>query len=338
MNKKVVIWLSSIAIVLLMILGIGLIVAEASEKMPSLRFTGNVTVENGVPTPLKERVEFVVEKDGEYFWDYRWKGEPGIITGMSIISPKGDVVFACTADWCYAQSVAMELEEGTYDVEITYLTNTDAFNLFLTEHEMDEAGSDEYEYAENGTWNTEYEIALVKADMVHIVFKTTLLISVAIGLLIVAIILAITKDGSKAKCEFDERQELVRGYGFKYGFFTMMITNGILIILNAFEVTLFRNAETSMMISIVVGVSVFASYCIWNDGYFALNENRKRLLVILALCGLMNVVISIGYIFHGGILENGALTFRSGNLFVAVMFVEAFIVMLLKHIKDGKED
>ena len=132
MNKKVIIWISSIAIVLLTVLGFGLIAMEADNEMPSIQFTGNVTVEDGVPNPDKERVKFIVEKDGEYFWNYNWKGEPGILTGMSIISPEGKAVFACTADWCYAQSVVMELKEGIYEVEVTYITNTDAYNLFTS--------------------------------------------------------------------------------------------------------------------------------------------------------------------------------------------------------------
>lgn len=337
MNKKVVIWISSIAIVLLTVLGFGLIAMEADNEMPSIQFTGNVTVEDGVPNPDKECVKFIVEKDGEYFWNYNWKGEPGIITGMSIISPEGEAVFACTADWCYAQSVAMELEEGIYEVEVTYITNTDAFNLFLTEHGMEKTESDDYEYAANGTWNMEYTVSLEKSIR-DTVFKIIFVISVAIGLLLVAIILAVTKNGDKAKCKFDERQELVRGRGFKYGFFTMMISSGILIALNALEVTLFDNSKVAMLLSIVLGVSVFASYCIWNDGYFALNENRGKLLVILGFCGLLNTAVSISNIIHGNILENGALTFSSGNLFIAIIFVAIFIVMLLKHIKDGKED
>ncbi len=337
MNKKVVIWVSSIAIVLLSVFGVGLIAIMSHKEMPSIQFTGNVTVEDGVANPVGERIEFVVEEDGEYFWSYEWKGEPGILTGMCIVSPEGEEVFVCTADWCYAQSMNMELKKGTYAVEVTYITNTDAYNLFLTEHGMEKTESDEYEYAANGTWNTEYSVSLEK-NMVDFVFGITLVISATIGLLLAAIILAVTKNGDKAKCKFDERQELVRGRGFKYGFFTMMISSGILIALNALEVTLFDNSEAAMLLSIILGVSVFAGYCIWNDGYFALNENRGKLLVILGFCGLLNTAVSVGNIIHGNILENGALTFSSGNLFIAIMFVAIFIVMLLKHIKDGKED
>ncbi|MBE5880438.1 MAG: hypothetical protein E7288_10780 [Lachnospiraceae bacterium] len=337
MNKKVTIWVCSILLVLLLAIGIGLLVAAEHREVPSIRFMGNVTVEDGVPNPAKEYTEFVVEKDGKYCWSYQWKGEPGIITGMSIFSPEGEAVFSCTADWCYAQSVEMELKKGTYDVEITYITNTEAFRLFLEEHGMNEAGADDYEYAANGTWNTEYKIAL-EQYMLDYVLKISFIFGAAIGLTVVGIVLAITKNGNKTKCEYDERQELVRGRGFKYGFFSMLIGNGIFIMLKVLGVTLFDNIEAAMMISIIIGVCIFASYCIWNDGYFALNENRRKLYIVLGVIGGINIIVSIGNIVHGSILEEGRLTLQSGNLFVAIVFIVIFIVLLLKQIKDGKED
>ena len=118
----------------------------------------------------------------------------------------------------------------------------------------------------------------------------------------------------------------------------MMISNAALLVLKILEIPLFSNMEVAMTASIVIGVSVFASYCIWNDGYFALNENRKSLLIMFGLISTLNLVIGIGNVFAGVIIENGAFTFRSTNLFCALMFIAVFIVMLTKHIKDGKEE
>ncbi len=336
MKKKITIWVCSILCFVLIALCVAMIITDTPAA--ELSFTGTVTVEEGVPNLFGETKEIVVEEDGEYVWRYEWLGEPGMVTGMCVTSADGEDVFACTAEGCYAESVPMELEAGTYEVEVAYLTSTEAMNRFLAEHGIDEVGDDFYEYKASGTWTTEYSIGLEEASGFGIGLKVAFVIGLAVGLLIVAICVAATKKGDEVKNQFDERQELVRGKGFKYGFFTMMIANAALLVLKILEIPLFGNMEVAMIASIVIGVSVFASYCIWNDGYFALNENRKSLLIMFGLIGALNLVIGIGNIFAGVIMENGAFTFRSTNLFCALMFIVVFIVMLAKHIKDGKEE
>ncbi len=336
MKKKITIWVCSILIFILIALCAAMIITDV--PAPELVFTGTVTVEDGVPNLVGETKEFVVEEDGEYVWCYEWMGEPGMVTGMSVTSAEGDNIFACTAEGCYAESMPMELQAGTYNIEVAYLTSAETMNEFLAEHGIDEVGDDFYEYKENGTWTTEYSIGLEDSSELGIGFKVAFVIGLAVGLLVVAICVAASKKGDEVKNQFDERQELVRGKGFKYGFFTMMIANAALLVLNILEIPLFSNMEVAMTASIVIGVSVFASYCIWNDGYFALNENRKSLLIMFGLIGTLNLVIGIGNIFAGVIMENGAFTFRSTNLFCALMFIVVFIVMLAKHIKDGKEE
>ncbi len=336
MKKKITILVCSILIVVLLALCAAVIISDTPAK--EINFTGTVTVEDGVVNPYGESKEIVVEEEGEYYWRYEWTGEPGMVTGMSVTSAAGDIIFACTAEGCYAESVPMELQAGTYNIEVVYLTSSETMNEFLAEHGIDEVGDDFYEYKESGIWTTDYSIGLEDASDLGIGLKVAFVIGLSIGLLVVVILLATTKKGDETKCQFDERQELVRGRGFKYGFFTIMITNAALLFLNVLEVSLFSNMEVAMVVSIVIGISVFASYCIWNDGYFALNENRKSLLAIFGLMGTLNLVISIVNIIEGVVIENGAFTFRSTNLFCALLFIVIFIALLLKQIKDGKEE
>ncbi|MBQ8246939.1 MAG: hypothetical protein IJZ42_07380 [Lachnospiraceae bacterium] len=337
-KKKITIVICSVLIVLLVAFACMMIISDTPASKGSIIFKGEVNVEDGVPSPASETKKFIVEEDGKYYWIYDWMGEPGMITGMSIKDADGVSVFACTAEGCYAESEPMELKAGTYEVEVVYLTNDEDMRAFLADNGITEVGTELYNYAENGNWSTEYTVGLESASATSILFKMALILGVVIGLLVVVIILAVTKTGDDTKNQFDERQELVRGKGFKYGFFTMMIANAALLVLNILEIPLFSNMEVAMTASIVIGISVFASYCIWNDGYFALNENRKSLLIMFGLIGASNLVIGIGNIFAGVIMENGAFTFRSTNLFCALMFIVVFVAMLAKHIKDGKEE
>lgn len=335
-KKKITIIVCSILIVLLTALCPILILSDM--PMQEINFTGKVTVEDGVANPAGENIQLIVEEDGEYYWVYNWEGLPGMITGMSVKTPDGGVVFACTAEGCYGESVPMELKAGTYEIEVAYLTNDEDMQAFLADNGIDEIGLEPYTYIENGAWSTEYTIGLEEDSHLSIGVKVAFVIGLAIGLLVVAICLAVSKNGDETKNQFDERQELVRGKGFKYGFFTLMLSNAVLLFLKVLEVPLFGNMEVAMTASIVVGVAVFASYCIWNDGYFALNENRKSLLIMFGLIGALNIVISMANLMAGEVIENGALTFRSANLFCALLFLVIFVVLLLKHIKDRKEE
>lgn len=337
-KKKVIIAVCSILIVLLMIFSCMMIVSDPPTSMGHIVFTGEVKVEDGVPSPARETKEFIVEEDGKYYWIYDWMGEPGMITGMSVKDAEGISVFACTAEGCYAESEPMEVKAGTYEIEIVYLTKDEDMRRFLTDNGITEIGTETYLYAENGSWSTEYTIGLESASATSLLFKIALIVGVVIGLLVVVIILAVTKTGDDTKNQFDERQELVRGKGFQYGFFAIMISNAVLLFMKAFEISLFSDLQVAMALSIVIGISVFACYCIWNDGYFALNEKRTGLLISFGCCGLLNVLITIGHIKDGAIIENGAFTFRSTNLFCALLFFVIFIALLAKHIKDGKEE
>ena len=75
-KKKVIIAVCSILIVLLMIFSCMMIVSDTPTSMGHIVFTGDVNVEDGVPSPASETKKFIVEEDGKYYWIYDWMGEP----------------------------------------------------------------------------------------------------------------------------------------------------------------------------------------------------------------------------------------------------------------------
>ena len=158
-----------------------------------------------------------------------------------------------------------------------------------------------------------------------------------VGLILVAVILKWMRgDGSK-KCKFDERQELVRGTSFKYGFFALIIYNGAYILATMALEKLPFDTATGMFFGICFGVMVFAAYGIWHDGYLALNEKPVRVLIAFALIGIINLALGIRSFVAGDAFVDGQLTFRSINLFCGLLFVFIGVVYLLKWIKDVRE-
>lgn len=153
-----------------------------------------------------------------------------------------------------------------------------------------------------------------------------------------ALILITKKDGS-IKCRFDERQEIVRGRGYKYAFFTMMICMAVFACLNE-SADLEQHIEGSleMVIAICAGVAVYASYCIWHEGYFALNENQGRLLIVFIILGVMNVVLGGMAWREGRCFENGVLTINFSNAVCGVLSLWVSVMVALKWMRDRKED
>lgn len=108
--------------------------------------------------------------------------------------------------------------------------------------------------------------------------------------------------------------------------------------LGLLEVALFAEAEVPLFLSIVAGVAVFACYCIWNDGYFSLNENRRSLMIVFAVVGIVNIVLGILHIQRGEFLVNGRLTFNSLNFFCGILAIIIFVALFLKKLKDDREE
>lgn len=102
-----------------------------------------------------------------------------------------------------------------------------------------------------------------------------------IGLLV--IVTFVRKDHS-IKAQYDERQLLIRGKAYKYGFITMAVVNFFLCILEKCDTNL-------LYLSAMLGIGVVCFYNIIHDAYLALNERYLSTAVILLILSVMNVLI-----------------------------------------------
>ena len=89
--------------------------------------------------------------------------------------------------------------------------------------------------------------------------------------------------------------------------------------------------------SIFPGLMVFVAYCVWHEAYFSLKDKEKSLLVFFGFIGVINLIITIMAILDGSMMANGKISFNALNLVCAVMFIELFVVVLLKKISTSKE-
>ena len=175
----------------------------------------------------------------------------------------------------------------------------------------------------------------------------SLFLGVVTGLLFVRLFLVISKnaDKSETKCDeeqehvlYDERQELVRGRAYTYGFYTFGIYNGILSILSMGDIPLPAEQGVLFFVGIVIAGAVTITYSILKDGYFALNENRKTLLFSFCIVTIINFVGGMNSLHVGTIIRNGKLSLGSMHFFCCGLFLYIFILLVVKSLMDKRED
>lgn len=158
-----------------------------------------------------------------------------------------------------------------------------------------------------------------------------------VGLVAIVIVTVISKIKNKEiKCKYDERQELVRGKGFKCAFFTLLVYDVIYGLVSEVGISMSIDAFTGNVIGILIGTMVYAVYTIMNDGYFALNRNPKKVVSSLLVIGLAN--LTIGLTQCSGHVDVEGYTPGLINIACAVAFMVIGVVLLIKNRLSARED
>ena len=166
--------------------------------------------------------------------------------------------------------------------------------------------------------------------MLNLPYVLGVLCGILVGVIALVFLMKWMKKDGSYKCRFDERQELVRGRGFKYGFYTIIVCNMIYALLaTAIEKTVIE-AGTAMILIVIIGVVVYAVYSIWNEGYLALNENPKRVMIGFGAIAVFNLAISVMNFMHGRIIKDGVVQPEIVNLLCGVMLLLIIAVMMAK--------
>ena len=162
-------------------------------------------------------------------------------------------------------------------------------------------------------------------------------IGILIGLIVAVILLKYSNTNHRTKTQYDERQKELRGKAYQAGFYTMMIYEAILLVLEICEISLPVPGYILHFAGIILGSLVLASCCIWMDVYWGLNNNRRRYGIIFLVCGILNAIPVIGAVTHGGLLQNGGASVPVVNLLVLIMMFVIGGELLVKAFLDKRE-
>lgn len=162
-------------------------------------------------------------------------------------------------------------------------------------------------------------------------------IGMLVGLCICALFFRKSNTDGKLRTEYDERQKIVRGKAYKYGFYAMVYTLVIFFLLESGEIILPMHNTIKDFCIIMVGIMVVGVYSIWNGAYWGLNNNPRQYAILFTICTIINFAVSILAIARGSMYENNMLQAPFINLLAGVMFLIIAVTLFMKKYVDKKE-
>lgn len=164
-----------------------------------------------------------------------------------------------------------------------------------------------------------------------------ILLGIVLGLILTVLLLkTINRDG-KMKTEYDERQKEARGRGYMFGFYAIVLTNALFLVLStSFDLS---NLGASLyFIPIVIGIIVQATYCVFHDAYVGLNNNMTRFFVGMTLITAFNLFVGIKAFIDGEIVIDGKLQEPFINLLCGGIFLVLAVEFGVKKLIDGNDE
>lgn len=165
-----------------------------------------------------------------------------------------------------------------------------------------------------------------------------MLSGITVGIIISVLLTILCNKGRKYKTEYDERQQQVRGKGFKYGFFVMLGMLIVFIVVKGAGITIPIHDAVLLFLIAAVGISEYVTYAIMHDAYFGLNNKIDSYLLLFAVIAVINIIGAVLAGLNGTLVEDGVLGLNGINMLCAAMFIWIFLVLVIKKISEEKED
>lgn len=157
---------------------------------------------------------------------------------------------------------------------------------------------------------------------------------IIVGLIICIFLFRYMNKDKKVMTKYDERQEMARGKAYKYGFWASMIAAAFVMLLDISMITL-ASSFTKYFFIMFVGIIAQVTYSIWNDAYYGINTNKKRLIIICIVAGIINLLSVVANIMGGQFIVDGIVSDAGSNALCCILLLYAGVLLIIKDRKDG---
>lgn len=125
----------------------------------------------------------------------------------------------------------------------------------------------------------------------------------------------------RRKPEYDERQKLLRGNGYKYSFVTAIVWMFLIMLVDILEIDSIFSMQIFAFTGIVITALVNCAYCIWHDAYWGLNNNRRKYIWLLGILAILNGIFPIRMIATHEMIMNGQVNSAFINLECSIFMI-----------------
>lgn len=182
-----------------------------------------------------------------------------------------------------------------------------------------------------------YGITMKEAYMYNGARMAGVTIGIIVGLIIAIFIIRAVNRDRKMTTEYDEMQKLIRGNGYKYAFYAVLIFEAVMCVLT---MGMMLPAEPYVIhfTAIFVGVTVQASYCIWKGAYIGQNTDLKKYVILMAVISVFNLLSAFMAWRSGDLIVDGKLQGPTVNLLCGLMFAVIGAVGLARKMADREDE
>ena len=142
----------------------------------------------------------------------------------------------------------------------------------------------------------------------------------------------------KKKQAFDERQIAAQGMAYKWSFWTMCIYYLLYATICGAAGIVWCDPFLGAFLGVIVGVTVFAVICIFQDAYFSPDKSRKSEIFVINLLTVCQGCLGLMNTSKGTFIENGVLSSDTLPFFVLLVGLVLDAAFIVKHRMEKREE
>ena len=161
---------------------------------------------------------------------------------------------------------------------------------------------------------------------------------IVFGLFLTAILYMVIHTDGRLKGRYDEMQNSVRGRSYAYAYYTLMISNFIMMALFALNIDLPLDPYLAFFIALLPSGFVFGFMNVWNNADVGLNSKRKTMFIMYILIGVVCLGAAALNAAMGLMYKDGKLGVAFGTLLCGIMMLFLAVVTVIRNHIGNKEE